>query len=130
MKIFILEDAPSRMQQFRYYLKKLFPNCVIYHARDVDEAEEILTENKKWDKIFLDHDLEGNIYVPSSYIQTGYTLAKYIKENNIEYTECIIHTQNPVGAKNIQAYLPDGKILPFPVLLSVFKGLIENEKKE
>lgn len=130
MKIFILEDAPSRMRQFRYYLKELFPEYTIHHAVEVDRAIKILEENEgEWDKIFLDHDLEGNVFVPSSHRQTGYTLAKYIKENNIKYKECIIHTLNPVGAKNIQSILTDGKVISFPVLVDIFKGLINEEKK-
>lgn len=130
MKIFILEDAPARIDYFFYYFKRIFPGYKIYLATDVDQAEDILTKNKEWDKIFLDHDLEGNVYVPSSHRQTGYTVAKYIKENNIEYDELIIHTQNPVGAKNIKDILPDGKLIPFPVLITIFKSLEEKEREK
>lgn len=131
MKIFILEDAPSRMTKFRHYLKELYPNeCAIYHAVEVDSAMKILKENENtWDIIFLDHDLEGNVYVPSNHRQTGYTIAKYIKENNVKYNECIIHTQNPVGAKNINSVLTDEQVIPFPLLVNTFKLKLEKRAK-
>lgn len=47
----------------------------------------------------LDHDL-GNDY------ETGYDVAKWIEENanlgNLSYIKCHVHSQNPVGAKNMK----------------------------
>ena len=67
------------------------------HAKDYDEAVIILKKNKI-NILSLDHDLgEG---------KSGYDIAKFIVEAGIENpliwpNEIYLHTDNPVGRKNM-----------------------------
>lgn len=114
--IVILEDDTNRMREF---YKKLKDRATIEWFEDVDMCEAFIIENKnKVSMIFLDHDLGGEIYVNSQEYNTGYTMAKKIKEIYGEkYPEIIIHSLNPAGAKNIQDVLPNGERIPFPTLI-------------
>jgi hypothetical protein len=112
-KIFILDDNKDRMEKLIEYAKKESPDSEILIAYSADEAYKILSKNKKLYAIFLDHDLGDRIFVDSSDQNTGYQVAKYIKDKKIEYEFCIIHTMNPVGAQNIFAALDgDASIVP------------------
>lgn len=53
------------------------------------------TDAGNYDKIFIsfDHDLGSDL--------TGYDVAKYIVDNEIQLTGFTVHSMNPVGAKNI-----------------------------
>lgn len=53
-----------------------------------------------YDVILLDHDLGGD--------DTTINVARYIKEENIP-SVIMIHTQNPVGRKNLLLELPYAK---------------------
>ena len=115
LKIMILEDMPSRIQFFKNKLHK----HDVYFFDNADDAMNALCflNNKKWDIVFLDHDLEGRIFVPSSYHNTGYTVAKFISENSdIEINQIITHSMNPQGAQNIKTVLPRAEIIPFSLL--------------
>lgn len=117
MKIFFLEDNMNRYTKFFKWIetKCKWPN--VLSASDADEAISILKENKKFDIIFLDHDLGGKVFVDSNEDNTGYRVAKFIKDNGIKYKQCIIHSQNPAGAINMERIL-DGSIrVPFPELI-------------
>lgn len=41
----------------------------------------------------------------TSYDKTGYDCAKYIVENDINFSVHLCHSQNPVGKKNIESLL-------------------------
>lgn len=109
MNIFILEDNEERIKIFNKY----FIDHNIFTANSVNSAKEVIKKNKKWDVIFLDHDLGGQIYVNSYEENTGYRFAQYIKENKIKYNQLIIHSMNIAGANNIKSILKDGLIVPF-----------------
>ena len=111
MNIFILEDDENRMKKFR---GKLIGH-VIFHADNVKDAKAILSKEKV-DVIFLDHDLDNRVYVDSNEPNTGYQLAKWIFENNIQYKRVIVHTLNEVGRKNIKLVLQDAELIPFTIL--------------
>ncbi len=117
MKIFILEDDKRRMTTFR---KKLH-NHTICHADNVPEAKKILEETEGIEVILLDHDLDSKTYVPSSEPNTGYQLAKYIRDSGRQYVQIIIHSMNVVGAANMKAVLEDStpnlRVLPYPSLI-------------
>ena len=125
MNIFILEDDIGyRMPLFRAKLA----HQKVYWAESADEGIEILKyvikEGISLDYIFLDHDLGGRIYVESDEHNTGMTVAKFIRDNDIKVTERIIlHTLNSWGADNMKAVLPIAEIVPFP-------KLIENLREE
>lgn len=115
LKIMILEDMPSRIQFFK---SKLYRHDIYFfdNADDAINALRFLNE-KNWDIVFLDHDLEGRIFVPSSYHNTGYTVAKFIAENDdIKINQIITHSMNPQGAQNIKMILPRAEIIPFNLL--------------
>lgn len=110
MKILIVEDNEFRIKKFR--------SCLLNHdfhiAISANDAIEYL-KNNQYDLIFLDHDLGGLEMIDSNFYNTGYTVAKYMAANDIE-CEVIIHSLNPVGAKNIQSIIPKGRIIPFTIL--------------
>jgi len=114
LKIIILEDMPSRIQFFK---SKLHKHNVYYFDNADDVINALCLLEKEWDIVFLDHDLDGKIFVPSSYHNTGYTVAKFISENNnITIKQIIVHSMNPLGAQNIKMILPRVEIIPFNLL--------------
>lgn len=118
MKIFVVEDNKDRCGVFWNTLPKLFAGCHIEIAEDAKEAKEILSKDKQWDIILLDHDLGGRVYVNSLDENTGYQVAKYIDENEVSYQLAITHTMNPAGADNIISVLPNCLRVPFPMLIN------------
>lgn len=113
MKIFILEDSNARIKYFKSRLDK--KGNILEIAKTVKEGEKILGKHSFWDMILLDHDLDGEVFVDSNNDNTGYQLAKFIKQY-IDYGRAIIHTMNPAGAVNMKAVLKDAEVIPFSVL--------------
>ena len=117
MKVFILEDDARRMKTFRRKLHR----HTIYHADNVADAKKILEETEGIEVLLLDHDLDNSIYVPSNHDNTGYQLAKYIRDSGKQYIQIIIHSMNIVGAQNMRDTLmevtPNLRVIPFPQLI-------------
>ena len=67
MNIFILEDDIVRIAWF----KKEFKQDTLTINTDAEPAKKIL-KKQKFDLIFLDHDLGGEVYVSSDNANTGY----------------------------------------------------------
>jgi CheY-like chemotaxis protein len=108
MKILILEDDPLRQLSFKENLK-------LHDVTIVDTSkfaiEKLKTE--KYNLLFLDHDLGGQVYVTSGE-NTGYEVAKFLEENKQHLPETVIvHTLNPGGGDNIMRALPSAIRLPF-----------------
>ncbi|NCN42332.1 hypothetical protein GW916_13910 [bacterium] len=123
--IFVLEDDELRIEAFRGYFEKIGETQVLY-AVSVDEAKDLLQRNREFRVLFLDHDLGGEVYVESTEPNTGYQVAKFIKENAIIYKTCIVHSMNVVGAENIRSVLRDANLLPFAELRQLMKnGLLQ-----
>jgi hypothetical protein len=82
------------------------PNGYTHHCKTAKEAIELLKTGRVV-RISLDHDL--GMY----YNGTGYDVAKFIEEGAINGTlkelGLAVHTQNPVGRKNICAALQNAK---------------------
>lgn len=110
-KILILEDNHDRINTF----KEKFKKDDVYFFDNVQEAIKAYDLFAPFDVIFLDHDLDNEIYVPSGDPNTGYQFAKFL-ETKESLPQIIIHSMNVVGAKNIKNILPDAEIVPFPVL--------------
>lgn len=111
--IFILEDSWERVAIFQSELS--YHNLFI--SDSVEEAIKILEENPPMDFIFLDHDLGGKILVESNKPNTGYQLAKWLKEHPEKTTGIIIiHSMNIVGAKNMMGVLEDSYFISYPRL--------------
>lgn len=90
--------------------QKYYPNEEMILCRSYDEAVLVIEEFGIMDFISFDHDLGD---VDSTEEKTGYSFAKflidYMIDNKIS-TEFSykIHSSNPVGAENIDAYLQAG----------------------
>jgi len=103
MRIFILEDDPKRIESFQ----KNMIGHEVFVSGNVQAAIEILDEGD-WDMCFLDHDLDGRIYVDSNEPNTGYQLVKWIvKQPKFENTHIVIHSFNEIGRENMRNLLPD-----------------------
>jgi len=109
IRILILEDNLERRKQFR----KNFTNAVIVFKKTVPETIERL-QNRKWDYLFLDHDLGDKIYVESNGSElTGYHVAKFLYNNPQFKPEHIYtHSFNENGRKNIVTALPECEECP------------------
>jgi len=108
IKILILEDNLERQEQFKN-------NLIKHDVELADSAKDTinLLTNEKWDVLFIDHDLGGQVYVPSGE-NTGYEVAKFLEANKQHMPKnIIVHSLNSVGAKNILAALPNAIHIPF-----------------
>ena len=112
MKILILEDNIERIKVFKTHLfneEKDF-------CTTAEQAIELLTA-KKYDLVYLDHDLEGKPYEDSNYKNTGYQVAKVIPTTINKDTQIIIHSMNPIGAKAMRDVIGDNATYtPFGLL--------------
>ena len=100
MKIFILEDDPHRITRF----KQWYSHHDLTITDQAADAIEIL-KSEKFDLIFLDHDLGGQVYVDSSEKNTGYTVACELSSTVNSDTTVVIHSMNPTGSNNMKAVL-------------------------
>lgn len=114
LKVLILEDDPNRIEFFKMKLK----GHDLYFFDIADDAINAfkLMNDKPWDIVFLDHDLGGLALVPSSNPNTGYAVAKYMAENEVEAKQIIIHSMNPAGSGNMKSLLPEAVVIPFSLL--------------
>lgn len=116
MRIFILEDDRERLVWFFRELNDIQGHQV-RHCDNVDDAKMILTKLGPFDVLFLDHDLDNRQMVNSEEKNTGYQLAKWIRDQGMKFDQIIVHSMNPAGAKNIQDALadaaPDVRWVPF-----------------
>lgn len=119
MKIFILDDSRLRQNNLFRLLNKKFDGPKIFQAYSRDEAIEMLEKHQRFDIIFLDHDLGGEVYVNSSEYNTGFWVAKYIADNKIGYGQIILHTLNFSGAVIMLNLLKNAKHIPYTILVKV-----------
>ena len=128
MKVFVLEDDGERNNVF----SKLFVNQELMISNNVDLSFKILSLIK-FDYIFLDHDLGGKQLVNSLEQNTGYNLATKIHLTKNTLTPIIIHSYNPVGARNMEAILKRNEINSLvytsPFMGDNFKQILSHLKK-
>jgi hypothetical protein len=108
---------PERIHTFQ----KILANHDLYFFNNVEEAKKAFDLLGPFDFIFLDHDMDLRVYVPSDEPNTGYQLAKYIAEKGTT-AEIVIHTMNVPGAERMLAVLPQAKFIQFPILIQHMKG--------
>jgi len=107
MKILILDDDSVRQREFS---RRLIGEDVA-HTFTAKETIDQLKLNI-YDILFLDHDLGGKINVTSGE-GTRFEVAEWIKENpDRKPHHIIIHSYNPIGAKNMQQCLPGSVLCP------------------
>jgi len=97
MKALILEDDKRRILWFEEKLKDAEADFTVKAKKCI----ELLKKNL-YDIIFLDHDLDGKIFVPSEKSNTGYQVAKVIPETINKNTPVVIHSYNPDGAEKMR----------------------------
>lgn len=106
-KVLILDDDVTRLETFK---QKLIGRTVVCVMTAEDAIKEL--GNETWDYVFLDHDLDGKIYVPSG-PGTGYEVAEWIQKNPQKKPKnVIIHSFNEDGRKNMHNLIPDAVICP------------------
>ena len=101
MKVLILEDSPERIRTFKQKLRA----HDLYFFDNVREACEAVDLLGPFDSYFLDHDLDGKVFVPSEEPNTGYQFAKYLAAKGVK-GQVVVHTLNPAGADAIMSVLP------------------------
>ena len=96
MKVFILEDDPQRMELFHEVLRD-------HDVVRVDNVADAVRKFKPpYDVICLDHDLGGQVYVPSDHENTGYQFAKHLASNErCGNQQVVVHSWNMVGARRM-----------------------------
>ena len=71
----------------------------------------MIEDNEPFEIIFLDHDLDGQIYVPSG-PGTGYEVAQWLKNHPEKMPgKVILHTCNEYGAVLMLEELPEALLL-------------------
>jgi len=116
MKILILEDNDVRKNIFRKNLEK---QNELHFFDQVEDAKKALETIGPFDIIYLDHDLDGRVFVDPDEPNTGYQLAKYIAEMNVN-AEIILHTMNPFGATRMKKILPSARRVVFDELFDLW----------
>ena len=107
MKILILDDMSIRHKAFKQNLIGHVVKCVETVKETIDSLNE-----ETWDYLFLDHDLGGDVMVPSG-PGTGYEVAQWLNKNvDKQPANIVIHSFNPDGAKNMASLLPKALICP------------------
>ena len=81
-------------------------------ATTANEAIEILKKGIDFDLISLDHDLGGEVFCSSELENSGYRVAQFLSDKEIK-GDIVIHSWNPVGAKNMLNILPKAVYIPF-----------------
>jgi CheY-like chemotaxis protein len=116
MKILILEDNAERIRIFKKHLEH---EHELYFFDQVEEAERALDEFGPFECIYLDHDLDGRVFVDPEEPNTGYQLAKAIAERNVD-ARIVLHTMNPFGAARMKEVLPRAHRIVFDELFDMW----------
>ena len=109
MRALILEDDGNRIRQFKQRMLEM--GWVADYVDTAPAAIKLLRE-KKYDIIFLDHDLGGEVYVNTSRPDTGSEVARYIAVNPVS-CPVILHTLNVPGADYMKDMIPQAIHVPF-----------------
>ena len=115
-RILILEDDPLRIAAF----KRRFLEIRDKHPFEldfVDNAQECIEKLSKIKYVlfFADHDLGGEVYVPTDNKNTGSEVARWIKNNpeNINKdTIVLVHSYNSQAAITMVEMIPNSLLLP------------------
>lgn len=105
IKVLILDDMVVRHELFKQRLDS--GQCEITSVFTAQGCIDQLHNHGPWDWIFLDHDLGGEVHVPSG-PGTGYEVAKFIQQNPDKAPKnIIVHSANGTGANNMMGLLHD-----------------------
>ncbi|MCX6159226.1 MAG: response regulator [Ignavibacteriae bacterium] len=106
--ILIVEDDPDRMS---WFIENLKDNYIVTHTDNAKTAKYLL-KHKKYDMMFLDHDLGGEQMASIADENTGSRVADEIYALDIK-VPVILHSHNPIGVKYMLNKLDHAKALPF-----------------
>lgn len=111
MKVLVLDDDKTRLSQFR---DRFIERGYTYDTTTSMEDCWKFIESKKYDMIFLDHDLGDEVFVDSKKENTGSEIARRwgSKEHKNKETKVIVHSFNPAGAKNMLDLIEDSIYIP------------------
>ncbi|REJ79079.1 MAG: hypothetical protein DWQ47_06460 [Acidobacteria bacterium] len=118
--VFVLDDDEVRHRWFEKEFKK--DNLEI--VSNVEDAKKVLAE-KRFDAIFLDHDLLPHHYESNDHDdfgRTGYAVAEWLAENEEvnRSASLIVHTRNADGGLHMVEKLRgsgrQAEYVPFPML--------------
>ena len=122
--ILVLDREITRINYFDLNFKSKVLNYKV--TKNIYEFQEALV-SRKWDFIFIEHDLASNV-LASNDPSSGYNALPMISENYAFKDEAniFVHTNNPQGSKNMQefAYVNNMKITFVPYGSSAFKAEI------
>jgi CheY-like chemotaxis protein len=111
IRALVLEDNDERIRSFAKIFrdKKIVADFVINAENCVN-----LLETVKYDIIFLDHDLGGEVYVNFRDSNTGSEVARKINEKKIDLHGAIviIHSFNEIGAEYMKQQIKGSKKVP------------------
>lgn len=108
MNVLVLEDAQYRIESFR----KMFKLCNLVISEDTAFVINELKKNK-WDILFLDHDLHGEIHVPSG-PDTGWEICKFLLDNpDCMPKRVVLHSHNRKGVEEMKKILPSAEVRSF-----------------
>ncbi len=120
MRIFFLDDDDYRHAVIKLDLRRRKADLVA--VKTVAEAIRHI-EKTKFDLILLDHDLDGQVFVPSG-PGTGFEVAERIPASINHDTRIIVHTMNEEGAQAMLGVLgARAEWVPFPRLGDVLARL-------
>lgn len=104
MKIFVLEDEIDRYPR-NQIVEVLGKTHELTIARSFEEATRVWAG--PYDLYLLDHDMHG-YYENSDAPNTGYQFVKWLTEQeNIGTKQAVLHSQNPVGRRNMLLHLSE-----------------------
>jgi len=107
-RVLILEDSDERIRQF----KMNFLNVEMVFVEHVEDCIEQLKTKSFWG-LFLDHDLNGKVYVESGGDEeTGDDVAIFLRDNPEYKPEFVaVHSLNENGKNNIMSKI-DCSVIP------------------
>lgn len=72
-KVLFLDDDPNRHEKFL----KLCPHAQV--AWTAKECIDLLYDEEYWDEVYLDHDLDGEVYVDSESENCGMEVVRHLE---------------------------------------------------
>ena len=121
-RILVLEDDPKRIEVFKSVLGGKHAVSYVETARDCID----LLETEKFDVVFLDHDLGGEVYVSEAHTNTGSEVVRWLMLHVQDLDPyVIVHSHNTVAAERMQSNLQRAAFshvyrIPFATLVAKY----------
>ena len=117
--VLILDDDTRRYRPLRKYAAPLCHGTTTVHVvGTASEAIAALSRQSYWHLIMLDHAPGGRVFVNSNDPNTGFQVAKFIREHGVKFHQCILHSMNPGGVASMASQLKGlGRVNLIPVIV-------------